>query len=50
MSWKNIKITTIRINEKVQDLLNEFVEDKKIYDKHDLMGQALIEFMDRYKD
>ena len=46
----NIKRTTIRINEKVWDLFNEFVEDKKIYDKHDLMGQALIEFMERYKD
>lgn len=46
----NIKRTTIRINEKVWALFNEFVEEKKIYDKHDLMGQALIEFMDRYKD
>lgn len=38
----NIKRTTIRINEKVWDLFNQFVEDKKIYDKHDLMEQALI--------
>lgn len=45
-----IKRTTIRINETVWDLFNQFVEDKKIYDKHDLMGQALMEFMDKYKD
>lgn len=45
----NIKRTTIRINEKVWDMFNEFVEDKKIYDKHDLMGAALIEFMEKYK-
>lgn len=45
----NIKRTTIRINEKVWDLFNEFVEDKKFYDKHDLMGQALMEFMEKYK-
>ena len=46
----NIKRTTIRINEKVWDLFNQFVEDKKIYDKHDLMGAALMEFMEKYKD
>lgn len=46
----NIKRTTIRINEKVWDLFHEFVEDKKIYDKHDLMGAALMEFMEKYKD
>lgn len=45
----NIKRTTIRINEKVWDLFDKFVEDKKIYDKHDLMGAALMEFMDKYK-
>lgn len=45
----NIKRTTIRINEKVWDLFNKFVEDKKIYDKHDLMGAALMEFMEKYK-
>lgn len=45
----NIKRTTIRINEKVWDLFNEFVEDKKFYDKHDLMGAALMEFMEKYK-
>lgn len=45
----NIKRTTIRVNEKVWDLFNKFVEDKKIYDKHDLMGAALVEFMEKYK-
>ena len=45
----NIKRTTIRINERIWNMFNEFVEDKKIYDKHDLMGQALIEFMEKYK-
>lgn len=45
----NIKRTTIRINEKVWDLFENFVKDKKIYDKHDLMGQALVEFMEKYK-
>ena len=45
----NVKRTTIRINEKVWDLFNEFVEEKKIYDKHDLMGAALMEFIEKYK-
>lgn len=45
----NIKRSTIRINEKVWDLFNEFVEEKKIYDKHDLMGAALMEFIEKYK-
>lgn len=45
----NIKRTTIRINEKIWDLFNEFVEHKKIYDKHDLMGAALLEFIEKYK-
>ena len=45
----NVKRTTIRINEKVWDLFNGFVEDKKIYDKHDLMGQALMDFIEKYK-
>lgn len=44
-----IKRTTIRINTAVWDLFNDFVEDKKIYDKHDLMGAALMEFMEKYK-
>lgn len=45
----NIKRTTIRINEKVWDLFHEFVEDKKIYDKHTLMAAALMEYMEKYK-
>ena len=45
----NIKRTTIRINEKVWDLFDEFVKNKKVYDKHDLMSAALMEFMDKYK-
>lgn len=45
-----IKRTTIRINTTVWDLFNEFVKTKKIYDKHDLMGSALLEYIERYKD
>ena len=44
-----IKRTTIRINEKIWDEFNILVEENKPYDKHDLMGQALKEFIDRYK-
>lgn len=44
-----IKRTTIRINETVWDMFNEFVDNKKIYDKHDLMGAALMEYMEKYK-
>lgn len=41
----NIKRTTIRINEKIWDEFNKFVEDNKPIDKHDLMGMALKEYM-----
>ncbi|MCC0662381.1 MULTISPECIES: hypothetical protein [unclassified Clostridioides] len=44
-----IKRTTIRINEKIWDEFDILVEENKPYDKHDLMGQALKEFIDRYK-
>lgn len=44
-----IKRTTIRINEKIWNEFNILVEENKPYDKHDLMGQALKEFIDRYK-
>jgi hypothetical protein len=45
----NIKRTTIRINEVVWDMFNQFVEENKPFDKHDLMGMALLEYMDKYK-
>lgn len=45
----NIKRTTIRINESVWDMFNEFVEDNKPFDKHDLMGMALLEYINKYK-
>lgn len=45
----NIKRTTIRINEKVWDMFNELVEDNKPTDKHDLMGMALLEYINKYK-
>lgn len=45
----NIKRTTIRINEKVWDMFNELVEDNKPMDKHDLMGMALLEYINKYK-
>nr|WP_261440501.1 hypothetical protein [Clostridioides difficile]UWI52080.1 hypothetical protein NZ312_19100 [Clostridioides difficile] len=44
-----IKRTTIRINEKIWNEFNILVEENKPYDKHDLMGQALKEFIDKYK-
>ena len=46
----SIKRTTIRINETVWDMFNKFVDEKKVYDKHDLMGAALLEYMEKYKD
>lgn len=45
----DIKRTTIRINEKVWDMFNDFVEANKPFDKHDLMGQALLDYMDKHK-
>lgn len=45
----NIKRTTIRINEKIWDMFNELVEENKPLDKHDLMGMALLEFINKYK-
>lgn len=44
-----IKRTTIRINEEVWDMFNELVEDNKPIDKHDLMGMALLEYINKYK-
>ena len=45
----DIKRTTIRINTKVWDMFNELVEDNKPIDKHDLMGMALLEYVNKYK-
>ena len=45
----DIKRTTIRINEKVWDMFNEFVSENKTFDKHDLMGQALLDYINKYK-
>jgi len=44
----NIKRTTIRINEKVWDMFDEFVESNRPYEKHTLMAQALKEFMEKH--
>lgn len=45
----DIKRTTIRINTKVWDMFNELVEENKPIDKHDLMGMALLEYINKYK-
>ena len=45
----NIKRTTIRINEVVWDMFNQFVDENKPFDKHDLMGMALLEYISKYK-
>lgn len=44
-----IKRTTIRINEKVWNMFNELVEENKPLDKHDIMGMALLEYINKYK-
>ncbi|MFH5796781.1 hypothetical protein ACHM2U_15375, partial [Clostridium perfringens] len=44
-----IKRTTIRINEKVWNMFNELVEENKPVDKHDIMGMALLEYINKYK-
>lgn len=44
----NIKRTTIRINEKIWEDFNRFVEDNRPIDKHDLMGMALKEYIEKY--
>lgn len=46
----NIKRTTIRINEKIWEDFNRFVEDNKPIDKHDLMGMALKEYMENHSN
>lgn len=45
-----IKRTTIRINEKVWNMFNDLVEANKPIDKHDLMGMALLEYINKYKN
>ncbi len=45
----NIKRTTIRINEVIWDMFNQFVDENKPFDKHDLMGMALLEYINKYK-
>ncbi len=45
----DIKRTTIRINSKIWDMFNELVEANKPIDKHDLMGMALLEYINKYK-
>lgn len=45
----NIKRTTIRINEVVWYMFNQFVDENKPFDKHDLMGMALLEYINKYK-
>lgn len=45
----NIKRTTIRINEVIWDMFNQFVDENKPFDKHDLMGMALLEYISKYK-
>lgn len=45
-----IKRTTIRINEKVWDMFNELVEENKPIDKHDLMGAALLEYINKHRN
>ncbi|MEG0844450.1 MAG: hypothetical protein RSF39_09980 [Romboutsia sp.] len=45
----NIKRTTIRINEKIWDMFNDLVEDNRPIDKHDIMGMALLEYINKYK-
>ncbi len=44
-----IKRTTIRINEKIWNMFNELVAENKPVDKHDLMGMALLEYINKYK-
>ena len=44
-----IKRTTIRINSKVWDMFNALVEENKPIDKHDIMGMALLEYINKYK-
>ena len=45
----DIKRTTIRINSKVWDMFNELVEENKPIDKHDIMGMALLGYINKYK-
>ena len=45
----NIKRTTIRINETVWNMFNDFVDANKPYEKHTLMAQALLEYIENHK-
>lgn len=41
--------TTIRINEKIWDRFGEFAELHKEFNKQDLIAQALLEYMNKFK-
>lgn len=43
------KLTTIRVNKKVLEMFNEFVEANKQYKKVDLLSQALFDFINAHK-
>lgn len=44
-----IKRTTIRVNEKIWNDFDNFCNNNKEFNKHDLMSQALLEFMEKHK-
>ncbi|MBY2477532.1 hypothetical protein KWV16_11635 [Clostridioides difficile] len=45
---QSIKRTTVRINNTVWDMFNEFADKNKHYDKHDLLSQLLLESLLKY--
>lgn len=45
----SIKLVSFRINETVYSLWKEFTASKEIYRSQDLLGMALIEFIERHK-
>jgi len=44
-----IKRTTIRVNEEVWNKFQSLAEDNPQYDKHDLLSQAILSFVEKFK-
>ena len=44
-----IKRTTIRVNEEVWNQFQSLADDNPQYDKHDLLSQAILLFVEKFK-
>lgn len=49
LKLKDIKISSVRISEKIEREFNELVAKNKLYSKTALLNMALLEFIEKYK-